>query len=285
MARNYQFEWPLRQQLDADTGSNIVCPGPCRERRDRQTSDSGERSERQQYLGGNHRFRRRDIQQQLDANTGRNVRCAGPCLEPRSGQTADTVRGSNGSSIWLGTINADGVTFNAWTQIPGGTSAAPAIAWNSMNSNLQIAIKGASNNTISLASANADGTLFSGWTQMPGATSAAPSIFWNNATNKLHLVVKGLIGNLWSGTVSAGNNFNNDWMQVDSETAVDSPSIALNPAAGLLHIVIRKSDNSNKGVGYSAIIMEVLFRLLVKKEAEQVDDLWVEPVSAYCRGS
>ena len=71
------------------------------------------------------------------------------------------VRGSNGSSIWVGSSDSNGTFNNDWTQVPGGTPSAPAIAWNSTAQKLEIAVRGNTGN-IFVGSANADGSGFSG---------------------------------------------------------------------------------------------------------------------------
>ena len=114
------------------------------------------------------------------------------------------IRGVNGSSIWVGSINSSGVFNNDWTQIPGATSDAPAIAWDGMDQKLHIAVRGANGSSIWVGSITSNGVFNNDWTQIPGATSDAPAIAWNETDQKLHIAVRGANGSsIWVGSINS----------------------------------------------------------------------------------
>ncbi len=159
------------------------------------------------------------------------------------------IRGANGSSISVGSLNSSGLFNNDWTQIPGNTSDAPAISWNETAQKLHITVRGTNGSSIWVGSTNSNGVFNSDWTKIPGGTSDAPAIAWNEMAQKLHIAVRGSNGSsIWVGSTNSNGVFNNDWTKIPGGTS-DAPAIAWNETAQKLHIAVRGSNGSSIWVG------------------------------------
>jgi subtilisin family serine protease len=150
------------------------------------------------------------------------------------------ARGSFGDKIWLGSIGADGLFNNDWSQVPGATSDTPALAWNATSQKLYVAVRTA-DNKILVGSVNSEGLFNNDWTQLPGGTPNAPALAWNGSAQKLYIAVRGSLGNkIWVGSLSPGGVFNNDWTQIPGGTP-SAPALAWSETTGKLHIAVRGS--------------------------------------------
>ena len=90
----------------------------------------------------------------------------------------------------MGSTNSNGIFNNDWTQIPGATSDAPAIAWDGTAQKLHIAVRGANGSSIWVGSINSNGAFNDDWTQLAGTSPSAPSAAFNSLDDKLHVLLR-----------------------------------------------------------------------------------------------
>jgi hypothetical protein len=106
------------------------------------------------------------------------------------------VRGSDGPSIWAGTFNSSGVFNNDWINIPGLIADSPALVWNPVANELQMAVR-ASDGTIWASTFNSSGVFNNDWFNISGLTANTPALAWNPAANKMQIVVRASNNTLW----------------------------------------------------------------------------------------
>ncbi len=167
-------------------------------------------------------------------------------LESGSQKLQIAIRTAN--RVYVGNSAANGTGFSGWTQIAtGGTQQAPAIAWNPVDHNVQVAVKGSNDNFVYVTNVSADASVFGAWTALtPGGTSASPGVSWNSSANKLELAVRGgsafNANQVFTSTVDGnGSNFSG-WIGLPVNVSTTaSPAIAINPTLGTLNIFTRNA--------------------------------------------
>ena len=145
----------------------------------------------------------------------------------------------------VGTSYGGDVSFTAtavWTQIPGAISSAPALAWNPVNSKIQMVAEG-SGNSIWSATFGSDGTFNNDWAQVPGAIMSAPAIAWNPSASKMQMLVEGSGNSIWSATFASSGAFNTDWKLIPG-AILNPPALAWNPSASKMQMLVEGSGNS-----------------------------------------
>jgi hypothetical protein len=129
-----------------------------------------------------------------------------------------------------------------WISISGATPSAPALAWNTQASILQMAVRGM-DNAIWVSSFSSTGAFNNDWTLISGATPDAPALAWNPAANILQMAVRGMDNSIWVSSFSSTGAFNNDWTLISGATP-SAPALAWNQGANILQMAVRGMDNS-----------------------------------------
>jgi FtsP/CotA-like multicopper oxidase with cupredoxin domain len=114
-----------------------------------------------------------------------------------NGQLYFAIRGTDGSSIWFGSVNLTDTSFSGWTQIGGSTPSAPTLV--NYGSKLYLVVRGFGNIVYYRSYDTATG-IWGGWIGIPdGATSDKPAAAV--VGNALTVVIRG-----FSSTDAAANN-------------------------------------------------------------------------------
>ncbi len=165
-----------------------------------------------------------------------------PSITVSNGKLYFAVCGSDGNSLWLGSINLQDKSFSGWTPITGLGTAAPSLASN--GTHLILAVKGL-DNRVYYRTYNINTNVWSGWYALAGATCDSPSIAVYG--NTLYLVIRGYgteypIDNqtLWYTSINLNNNIFNGWTPISGLT--DSTP-ALTASADSVFMVVKGLDN------------------------------------------
>jgi hypothetical protein len=134
------------------------------------------------------------------------------------------------------------VAPSPWTQITGAIISRPALAWNPVNSKIQMVAQG-SGNSIWTATFNSDGTFNGDWIQVSGAILSPPAIAWNPSNSKMQMLVQGSGNSIWTSSFNSSGVFNNDWTLIPG-TIMSTPAIGWNPTASKIQMVVQGSGNS-----------------------------------------
>ena len=180
-----------------------------------------------------------------------------------AGESYISSNGSDWSDLtsisWCSECN---VCVKAFTSpsVPGGIAcaSAPAVAWNSTDGKLQLAIR-AVNNRIWVGTANANGGFNNDWIQLPsGSTSDAPAIAWNPTTNKVQIATKGnATNNVFVASYNADGTGLSSWTMIPANS-LSVPAVTWNATTGNLQMAIRGTNNrinagtvNGDGTGFS----------------------------------
>lgn len=125
----------------------------------------------------------------------------------------------------------DGASWLGWTQLPGATVDAPALAVN--DAMLELVVRGTDN---SIYHNRFDGAQWLGWIQVPGAAADAPALVARNGM--LELVVRGIDDGIYHNRFDGSQWLG--WAQLSGRTG-SAPALTGN---GLIELVIRGTDNA-----------------------------------------
>lgn len=151
------------------------------------------------------------------------------------------VRGSDGSSIWFGSLNLTDSAFSGWTQISGSTPSAPTLV--NYGSKLYLIVRGFGNIVYYRSYDTVAGT-WSGWIGVPdGATCDSPAAVV--VGNTLQLVIRGFsttdaaINNtLYHGYLNLVDNNFSGWTAIGGSTP-STPTLIAEQASAAVVLVVR----------------------------------------------
>ena len=163
---------------------------------------------------------------------------------PGGGRMQLVVRGG-GNSIWTATFNSTGAFNNDWTQVPGATPSAPALAWNEGTQKMQMAVRGMNDLIWTSTFDGITGTFNNDWTPISlifgGTTTSGPALVQGET---MHLVVTMAGNSIWTGTFNPATGvFNYDWKQIPG-AVLDVPALAWNVVANMTQMVARGGGDS-----------------------------------------
>ena len=132
--------------------------------------------------------------------------------------------------------------------VPGATSSALTVAWNTTDNKLHIAARGM-DSRIYLATLDQNGLFNNDWTPLPeGSTPSAPAIAWNPMDKRLHIIVRGMDDGIWGSTVDGSMGSFSGWTRLPIGITPSAPAVAWNPTDNRLHIVVRGMDDGIWGI-------------------------------------
>ncbi len=159
-----------------------------------------------------------------------------------SPNAADNRKTLNNTACTVANFRQSVAPVTTWTNIPGMTSSAPALAWNPGANKLQMVVQ-AANDALWASSFNSSGVFNNDWTPIPGATPSAPALAWNSSANKLQMVVRASNDALWASSFNSSGVFNNDWTPIPGATP-SAPALAWKSSANKLQMVVRASNDA-----------------------------------------
>ncbi len=147
------------------------------------------------------------------------------------------VLGSDGSSLWLSSVDVANGDFSGWSMIDGATNASPALT--SDGTNLFLAVKGL-DDTVFYRTYNCLLNTWGNWNALPGTTCDRIAIAIQN--NRLNLVVRSSIETqvLWSGSVNLADDSFSGWTNIPGLT--DSAP-TLTSSATQFYLLVRGLDD------------------------------------------
>jgi len=160
------------------------------------------------------------------------------------------VQGSDGSSIWYGSmslnVNSSNYnTFNGWTQLTGATPSAPTLASN--GTVLSLVVRGEDNR---IYYRSYIGGSWGSWFVVPtGATVDSPAAAFLNGS--LYIVVRGMDGSsLWATTMALNGTVISTWQQLPGATNA-RPALASLQDLDELYLAVKGMDNRIYYIIYS----------------------------------
>jgi FtsP/CotA-like multicopper oxidase with cupredoxin domain len=153
------------------------------------------------------------------------------------------------TNLWISSMNANGTGFSGWTMVAAGTTASPAIAWNSTTNQLQYSLLGAGN-TAWVGSINYNGTTFSAPTQtaLTGAVVAsapAMAIASTGTPGKIYLAARSTtLNRIIVNSITSDLLTQHGWSTFPTGTTALAVSAAWNGTTSKLELV-EKGANSN----------------------------------------
>ena len=152
-------------------------------------------------------------------------------------------KGFANTNLYVGSMLVDGTVWSGWKTIAAGTTASPAIAWNSTTNKLQYAVLG-SGNTVWVGDMNYNGTS-PVQHQLAGTVASAPAIAIDN-TGRVQLGARSSTNQILVGNVANdGITGFSGWHAFPSGTTSAAPGIAWNFLTNKLEVVSKANGNNN----------------------------------------
>jgi len=157
-----------------------------------------------------------------------------------AGKLYVVVRGTDGYSLWFGSVNVTDSSFSGWTGLSGSTQSAPTLTCNSTH--LFLVVRGMNNGIYYRIFAIGTGT-WGDWVVIEGATCDRPAAAV--LEGKLHIVVRGFSTSdiyqnqtIWHGYVNLADSSFSGWTNVSGATA-SAPTLTASSTFSTLYLSVR----------------------------------------------